>query len=191
MTDYIYLSVADNVLTAVPGGLLVVGTADDIPFRVAYPTDPPQLNCAVLLPSDMSLIAAVPVGSYNIEYPYTRTALRVRMTKQAPLQQMGQFCDVRWATTYIVIVVRLFDVNENELKISRLKSRVTPDQIYPCTISSFAISGELFSVLIIDASKIAFPARAYLEIVGPSGQTVEGWIGLRATRDSAPSGSVV
>jgi hypothetical protein len=132
-----------------------------------------------------------PTGSYNIDYPYTRTALRVRLTNQDPLQQMGQFCDLLWGTAYLAIVVRLFDVNDQEIKVAGIKANLKPVQLYPCAGTGYAIAGELFGLVLIDASQMVFPARAYLTITALNGQTCVGWIGLRASRSAAPSGSVV
>lgn len=186
----IYLAL-DNNITALPGALLIVGDDDDLPFRVVYPSDPPQENCAVLVPGDMAFFERAPVGSYNVYYPYTRTALRVRMTDQDPLQQMGQFCDLLWNTSYIAVSVRLFDVNDQEVKVAGIKVNLAPVQLYACAGTGYAIAGELCGLVLIDARQMVFPARAYLTITAITGQVCVGWIGLRASRDAAPSGSVV
>lgn len=147
-------------------------------------------GCVLVLTSDLIGASEHPVGSYNVLYPYTRTAVRVWINDPKPLAQIAQLVS---QTRYLIIQLRVVDDDEQPVAVAASKITVEPPQLYPCAVElyDYFVSSASYPSLVVDTNFISLPARINLTITDTLGRSRAGWIGLRETRVSAPSGSVI
>lgn len=182
-----YLSVPDSILSG--GDTLLYAYDDDMyPTRVVEGLDAAETNCTFLTSIAEADLRQHPVNSYNVLYPYARTAIKIKMDDPAPQEQLAQLVAV---APYIGVRIILTDTVSAKVRPAVVTASVGPQQLFSCALSVFfnyAVQ-ELFAFL--DTTLLTLPARLTLDVRDIKGRRRNGWIGLRAGRATAPSGTIL
>jgi hypothetical protein len=148
------------------------------------PTDLFQSGCVTGRPLS-TVVTEHPVNSYDIVYPYCRTALTFRMDDPAVNPQLGQLIAMA-----PIISVRIALVGcDLTQPLSVTRSVLSPGPVDGCKASLFPGYVPTEFYLIVDTGALTLPARFNFTVT--NGKVVrEFWIGLRESRDSKPSGAI-
>lgn len=188
MTRVTYIDATHQTLVGSDDTLLYAYDDNSYATRIVYGMDFAETACAILLAVTTLEAAEHPLNSYNIVYPYARTAVRVRMDDPKPEDQVAQLATV---APYLVIRIILCDyLGKKAVPKSAI---ITPstDQIYPCALEAYYNYKTQELYVLIDSAKVGVPARINFDITDTLDRRRQCWIGIRSTRDGLPSGAVV
>jgi hypothetical protein len=188
MTRVTYIDAIDNTLIGSDDTLLYAYDDSTFATRIVYGVDMAETACAVLLASSDLDAAEHPLNSYNIVYPYARTAVKIRMDDTRPEEQVAQLSIV---APYLVIRLILCDYAGTKAIPSIVTVTDGPEQIYPCVLETYYNYRAQEIYVLIESAKIGTPARIRFNITDTMGRNRACWIGIRAHRAGVPSGAVV
>jgi len=153
------------------------------PYRIFGPVDLFEPNCFVLLPDHIA-DDEHPFNSYDLAYPYCRTAIRVRLDEMDPnpllaeLTALARFVSVRVLATICGLPASLASFQVVAQK---------PAALGPCSIIGLVHATTRQGFLVVDATKVRLPTQAAIRLVATSGETRTGWINiLPPSSDSRP-----
>lgn len=127
-----------------------------------------------------------PTQSYDISYPYCRTAIRYNMDDIRADPQLGQLIPMA-----PIIVTRLMLVGcDTSLPVS-VSFEVQPPQTKQCAAALYPGYDPTEFYAVIDSEAAELPLRLYFMITNGAGRAKQFWIGVRAARDGLASGAVV
>lgn len=179
---YVLLAVGDDIVALGANALQYVYSGDAAVFDGGYDF------------FDTACIAVVnaygendhPSGTYDVRYPYCRTALQYNMSDVRADPQIGQLIP---QAPYLSIQLRLVGCDLSQ-PIS-VDVEVQPPQTNGCAIAVFPGYEPTDFLIILDSTTAILPLRMYLTVTNGAGRTKLFWIGVRSTRNSPASGSVV
>jgi len=128
-----------------------------------------------------------PEGSFNIKYPYCRTALRYRMDDPRSNPQIGQLV----AVAPIMSMKIILDGCDLRVPINVTAIKLDPPQsVGQCTISLYPGYTPTEFYIVAIPGELTLPVRFTFTLQnGPV--TKSFWIGIRDSRGGVPSGAVV
>jgi hypothetical protein len=177
--------------TSLPGQTGVGAVGRELSLVELYPDDPGhpyvvlpatelfEPSCFVLMPERLSGVEEHPFNSYDIAYPYCRTAIKVRVDDTDPDPLLAE---VTIFSRYLSIrVIALVCDLEARLATFRVVS-TQPAVAYPCTAVVVIQPGSGQGFLVVDGTKVTLPFQVLVEMItvaaspGGSGARRSGWI---------------
>lgn len=144
------------------------------PHRVLEATELFEPNCFVLIP-ERAGADEHPLNSYDIAYPYCRTAVRVRLDDADPNPLLAQVTNFSRFLSLRLIA----DVCGRQVALALCRVRqVLPAQTTACVVTSIIQPSTKQGFLIVDGLHAIAPFQALLELVAMDGTTRQGWINV-------------
>lgn len=181
---YVYLmgNAAGSLVDVLPNSLLYLYSGDN-PLVVLEGGDFFETGCVFARTAQAEDVH--PERSYDIRYPYCRTALTYNMADVRADPQIGQLIP---QAPFLSIQLRLVGC-DTSLPVS-VHAEVQPTQVR-CAVAVYPGYTPTDFVVVIDAGAATLPLRLYITVTNGNDVTKQFWIGVRATRGGPASGTVV
>lgn len=177
LPPYTYLSLGNNLTALGSGALQYVADSEGSIIISNEGVDLFESGCISPVRPDLSY----PIGSYNISYPYCRTALQVNMGDTRADPQIGQLIvDLPY------LAVKIIMVGCEKPGVTSLVTQFEPPAAGQCAAEIYPGNTSTEFYLIVSKQGIVLPARFTFTV----NNLRTFWVGFRDSRSGRPSGSL-
>jgi len=180
---YIYLAIGDNLVNLAFNQIQYLYDQDTYIVIPYGGDDLFETGCTVARLDERDV--EHPIHSYDIRYPYCRTALRYNMADIRADPQIGQLVA---QAPFVAIRIMLDGCDQSE--IASVQSVVEPAQPQ-CAASIYPGYAATDLYAVVDIALAVLPLRLSFAITNTNGVVKRFWIGVRDSRKGMPSGAVV
>lgn len=184
---YVYLDIGTGDLTALgPDILQYLYDNFNLGMIIIEGIDFFEPGCFTAQFNDDTVASEHPLNSYNIRYPYCRTALQYNMSDGQADPQIGQII-----IQAPILSIKLILVGCDTSPIISITSKLEPSVTKPCAVELYPGNtlNEIF--LIAEAASLTLPARITFTATNSNGVQRTFWVGLRDSRSGKSSGAVI
>jgi hypothetical protein len=145
------------------------------PYVILQAVELFEPSCFVLMPEHLSGINEHPLNSYDISYPYCRTAVKVMVDAVDPNPLLAEVTSFsRYLSIRIIPLVCGLEARLTGFRVLG----TNPAIVAPCAavVVIQPMTGQGF--LVIDGTKVLLPSQVLVEMITADGSRRLGWINV-------------
>lgn len=180
-SPYVYVDVSDNLLSLTGGDIIYIADGDQLGVYGANGADFFEPGCLTGRPLNNEFDSLHPFGAYNINYPYCRVAVEIRMDDPRSNPLVASLVAV---APFLSLKIFISDCSPGD--IINVTSKVDAEVRSPCGVVLYPgyVNNEFY--VVVDFSAVSLPALFTFTLTNDKGLVKTFMVAIRDSRDGVP-----